>query len=394
MLQCSSSPVSTEEQPTRELTSAEKRLVKSDNQFGFEFFKEIIKEEKDKNVFISPLSVSMALGMTYNGANGETEEAMHQTLQFGDLSTQEVNESYKSLIELLTGLDPKVKFQIANSIWHRKNFPAREEFIDLCKEYFQAKVEGLDFNDQSSVDIINRWVDENTSGKIEQIIQPPINPLTMMFLINAIYFKGAWTYEFDKEMTMDAVFHLPDGSQETCKMMEQKGEFQYFGNSDFQAVDLPYGDGDFSMSVFLPRPLVDIDSLIAKFNQENWDNWIKSFTPQSFTLFLPKFKLEYELNLNDVLTAMGMGIAFQPYQADFTKIYQGIENLYISKVKHKTFVEVNEEGTEAAAVTSVEMGLTSVGLLMRVDRPFIFVIRENQSQTILFMGKITEPDYE
>jgi serine protease inhibitor len=391
-MQCTENTTS----PTsRELTLAEKQLVESDNKFGFKLFKEINKTEKDKNVFISPLSVSMALGMTYNGADGSTKEAMETTLELSGLTIQEVNESYQSLIDLLAGLDPKVIFEIANSIWYRLDyFLPEEEFINLCETYFDAEVRGLDFNNPDAADTINAWVNENTNGKIEEIVDKPIDPAIVMFLINAIYFKGTWTYEFDEDETKDDWFYLLDGSKKACKMMEQGGEYNYFSNDDFQAIDLPYGDGDFSMTIFLPHPGKNIDSLIAEFDEENWDNWINSFSKDSVNIYIPKFKLEYELELKDVLTALGMGIAFVPYQADFTKMYSG-GGVWIDKVKHKTFVEVNEEGTEAAAVTSVEMGFTSVGpsrgFVMRVERPFVFVIRENHSQTILFMGKIVEP---
>ena len=388
LTQCTESPVSP---ISRELTPAEKQLVESDNKFGFKLFKEIIKEEGGTNVFISPLSVSMALGMTYNGASGSTQEAMQTTLELSGLTIQEVNESYKSLIELLTGLDPKVKFQIANSIWYRQEFSFEEEFINLCKTYFNALVRGLDFNDPNAADTINGWVEENTNGRIKEIVDKPIDPWIVMFLINAIYFKGTWTYEFDEELTKDDWFYLPDGSRKPCKMMEQRSEYNYFSNPDFQAVDLPYGDGDFSMTVFLPHPQKNIDSLIAEFNEENWDNWINSFSKDSGDIYIPKFTLEYGIKLNDVLKALGMEIAFDPYRADFTRMYKP-GGIWIDKVKHKTFVKVNEEGTEAAAVTSVEMGFVSVsGFYMRVDRPFVFVIRENKSQTILFMGKIVEP---
>lgn len=175
--------------------------------------------------------------------------------------------------------------------------------------------------------------------------------------------------------------------------MIQNGTFKYFEAEDFQAIDLPYGNGKFSMTIFLPRLGKSVDSLVAEFNQENWNQWVNSFSGQQGTLQLPKFTLEYELTLNDILKALGMSIAFDPSQADFVRMYKGPERLYISKVKHKTFVEINEEGTEAAAVTSVEMKCTSVfpSCLMRVDRPFVFTIRENHSQTILFMGKIVEP---
>jgi serpin B len=312
------------------------------------------------------------------------------------LTLQEVNESYKSLIELLTNLDPKVKFQIANSIWYREIFPVEDEFIDINNTYFDAEVSGLDFSAPNASNIINGWVDEKTNGKIKKIVDDPINPLTMMFLINAIYFKGIWTYEFDESHTTDDMFTLSDGSKKPCKMMTQEGEFQYFENDDFQAIDLPYGDGDFRMTIFLPRIEKDVNSLIGELNQENWNRWISSFHKRELTLQLPKFTLEYEVKLNDVLRALGMEIAFDSNLANFTKMYKKEQvgaNLYISNVKHKTFVEVNEEGTEAAAVTSVEMTLTSVPIriLMRIDRPFIFAIRESRSGTILFIGKNIEP---
>jgi serine protease inhibitor len=390
-MQCSTRSVPTKHQTTQELTISERQLVESDNQFGLKLFKEIIKEEKDKNVFISPLSVSMALGMTYNGANGETQEAMQKTLGLDGLTIQEVNESYKNLIELLTGLDPKVKFQIANSIWYRQSISAREEFINLCKKYFDALVTGLNFDDPAAADIINAWVKENTNGKITEIVDSPIDLLTVMFLINAIYFKGTWTYQFDEDETKDDWFRLPDGTKKPCKMMEQRGFYKYFESEDFQAVDLPYGDGDFSMTIFLPYWNVDIDSLIEKFDQENLSYWLSCFSSDSGDIYIPKFTLEYELKLNDALKALGMGIAFTS-AADFSKMYENV-TVWIDQVKHKTFVEVNEEGTEAAAATVVEItyGPGPPGFWMRVDRPFIFVIRENKSQTILFMGKIVEP---
>jgi serpin B len=199
-----------------------------------------------------------------------------------------------------------------------------------------------------------------------------------MFLINAIYFIGTWTYEFDKDETVDGIFTLPDSSTKPCKMMVQENKFQYYSNTDFQAIDLPYGDGYFSMTILLPRYHIHIDSLIAKLNNDNWNLWISRFSKQEGTLILPKFKLKYEIKLNDVLKALGMEIAFNPRLADFTRMYPE-RILFISKVKHKTFVKVDEEGTEAAAVTSVEISYTSTGFTIRLDRPFIFVIRENHS---------------
>jgi len=397
VLQCSNNPTATDRVVSRELTAGEKLLVESDNEFGLKLFKEIVKEERDENIFISPLSVSMALGMTYNGAAGTTREAMQKTLELSGLTIEEVNKSYKSLLELLSRLDPKVRFQIANSIWYRKGMSFEKDFIELNKTYFDALVSELDFADPKAAETINGWVDENTNGKITRIVEPPITPLMVMFLINAIYFKGTWTNEFSKELTEDADFFAPDGSRRPCKLMNREDEFRYFENSDFQAIDLPYGDGDFSMVVFLPRRSADLDSLIAEFSQENWDKWMSSFSERKGTLQLPKFTLRYELELNDVLKSLGLSIAFQPFVADFSNMCKTRKDLYISEVKHKTFVEVNEEGTEAAAVTSVGIALTSVDptvFWMRVDRPFVFAIRENKSQTLLFVGKIVNPTSE
>jgi len=334
----------------------------------------------------------MALAMTWNGAAGTTEQAMRNTLEFGDMSSQEINESFRSLIQLLTSLDPEVQFQIANSIWYRLGFDVEKNFIDINRTYFNAEVRSLDFSLPSAVDVINSWVNENTNGKIKEIIKK-IDPEIVMFLINAIYFKGTWTYQFDKDETRDDWFTKPDSSQVSCKLMRQENDFQYFETDDFQAVDLPYGKGRFSMTVILPKPDKSVDSLIAVMNSENWAEWTGSFKKEHGTLLLPRFKLEYEIKLNDVLKALGMEIAFEPGIADFTNINKE-GGLYISEVRHKTFVKVDEEGTDAAAVTVVEIGRTSVGphgFYMKVNRPFLFVIRENSSNTILFMGKIIEP---
>jgi len=392
-VQCSKSTDNSGSGFYRELTMPEKSLIESDNTFGFNLFREVVfQEESSKNIFISPLSVSMALGMTYQGAGGTTQDDMRKTLELSGLSEIEIREAYKSLIELLTHLDSKVRFDIANSIWFRKGWAFEEDFLAQCDTYFNAEIAGLNFIDPASVDIINKWVFDNTNGRIEEIIDV-IDPTTVMFLINAIYFLGTWTYEFDKDETIDGIFTLPDSSTKPCKMMVQENKFQYYSNTDFQAIDLPYGDGYFSMTILLPRPHIHIDSLIAKLNNDNWNLWISRFSKQEGTLILPKFKLDYEIKLNDVLKALGMEIAFNPRQADFTRMYPE-RILFISKVKHKTFVKVDEEGTEAAAVTSVEISYTSTGFTVRVDRPFIFVIRENHSQTILFMGKIVEPEWE
>ena len=391
-LQCSDNPTSS---PTGsvELTSQEKILIESDNEFGLKLFREINDAQGDSNMFISPLSVAMALGMTLNGADGTTLEAMKQTLELSGLTLEEINQSYRHLIDLLIQLDPQVQFDMVNSIWYKLNIPEPEaDFLRRCQQYFDALVTGLDFSAPDAAPTINAWVKESTNGKIEEIVDDPIDPSICMFLINAIYFKGSWVYQFDEDLTQDTLFYRLDGTTTICPLMSQKAFHPCFATEDFMALDLPYGDGAYRMTLFVPEEHIDINALIVQFEPENLNTWLSQFSNDSVNVFIPKFKLEYSRQLKDDLTALGMGIAFDPYDADFSNMYQNLQ-VWISKVKHKTFVEVSEEGTEAAAVTDVEMGYTSVSenLTFRADRPFVFMIRESESGTILFIGKILDP---
>lgn len=376
----------------RPLTPDEMVLVASDNQFGLKIFQQIVKSDSQENIIISPISISMALGMTLNGANGDTRQAMEATLELQGLTQQEINESYQSLIKLLLNLDPQVDFQIANSIWYRNDLSFEKEFIDLNKLYFNAVVQSLNFSDPNSEDIINDWVRNNTNGKIDQIIDQ-IDPVDIMFLINAIYFKGIWTFQFKEDLTHDDLFNLPNGTQIDCRMMYQEGEFEYFQTDKYQALDLPYGNGDFRMTIILPNVNTPIDSLILTISDNMLNQLFQNFSQQPGTIEIPKYKLEYKIQLKKVLTQLGMGIAFNAGLADFTKLYNGPEKAFISSVMHKSYVKVDEQGTEAAAVTSVTISFTSVGgeFYFRVNRPFLFMIRENHSNTILFIGKITRP---
>jgi serpin B len=372
----------------RPLDVSEQKVVEGNNRFGFDLLRELNAEDPDSNIFISPLSASMALGMTLNGAATTTYEAMRGTLGFDDLSNEEINESYRDLIDLLVDLDPRVTFGIGNSIWYREGFPVEQDFLNTTREYFDAEVAALDFGDPASVDVINGWVEDKTNGKIEEIIDPPIHPLTVMFLINAIYFNGTWTYEFDPADTEQAPFHRPDGSTVPVMLMAQQAVVEYVEAESYQAVELPYGGEAFAMTVVLPREGVSIDSLVAELDEDSWASMLEYASPTEIQILLPRFKLEYEKVLNDVLKALGMEIAFTA-GADFSRIAPGRE-LFISRVKQKTFVEVDEEGTEAAAVTVVEMRETSMPLGIRVDRPFLFAIRERYSGTIIFVGKIVD----
>ncbi|MCK4606234.1 MAG: serpin family protein [candidate division Zixibacteria bacterium] len=373
------------------LTASERQLCESSAGFAIRLFREIVDAEpEDSNIFISPLSASMALGMTLNGAGGETRDSMQSTLQLTGLTLPEVNESYQGLIDVLTHADDDVKFQIANSIWYRLGLPVRETFIDLNKSYFDALVTELNFALPGAADTINSWVDANTNGKIPTIVQKPISPDIVMFLINAVYFKGAWTTEFDEELTRDALFTLTDGSEVPCRMMYQEGDFASYHHDLFDAVDLPYGDGSFRMTLFLPGSGIAVNDLAAQFTDDNWAEWIGNLEERPINLGLPRFKFDYKIKLNDVLAAMGMGIALTP-GADFSNMVEG-GGVWIDKVLQKAFVEVNEEGTEAAAATVVVV-IESAPPAVCFDRPFIFVIRENVSGAILFMGRVMEPIY-
>ena len=380
--------------PPRALTLSEKTIVTADNSFGFKLFAAVNRTEAAKSIFISPVSVSMALGMTLNGANGITREAMIQTLELNGMGQADINASYKSLITLLSGLDPKVSFQIANSIWHRPELNVEQAFKEANRTNFNAEINSLNFSDPNASKTINAWVNRCTNGKIEKIVPDQIPSEMVMYLINAIYFKGAWTKSFDSSATRDDVFTRADGSRSSCKMMCQKGSLKYYFDNQLQAVDLTYGDAGYSMTIVLPAFGTNIDDFAGKLTPQVWNSLTNGLASRELELYFPKFKFEYEKTLNDMLKSMGMSIAFSLTEADFTNIDKRGQ-LYISEVKHKTFVQVDEEGTEAAAVTSVGVGVTSVGQnpVMRVDRPFIFVIREHNSGTILFMGKIVEPKF-
>lgn len=364
-----------------------KNITTGHNDFGFKLYSELLKEEGEKNIFLSPSSIALALSMTYNGADGKTKDAMAETLGIKDMTLEDLNKISNILIRALPGTDPKVELAIANALFCNPTITFKEDFTERCRKSYFAKISN-DFNK----DVINGWVKENTKGKIEKIIDE-VPGDAILYLINAIYFKGKWALEFDKNATQEKDFYLSDGSKKTHPLMNQSGEYSYYKGEKFQAVSLPYGEGKFSMYIFLP----DENSTLSEFHKgltsENWEKWIKSFSSMEGTILLPRFKMEYEILLNDTLCALGMENAFSG-AADFSGMCSG--GVFISKVLHKTFVEVNEEGTEAAAVTSVEMGkglsAPPERFYMEVNRPFFFAIRDNETGTVLFMGSIVNPE--
>lgn len=396
MAACENNPTDTES-PELNLSKKSLELLEADNAFGLDLFDEIMQgAETGENVMISPLSVSLALGMTLNGAASTTREAMEETLGLQGFTPEEINQGYKSIIDQLLDLDPKVIMEIVNSIWYREDFNVQDDFIQTNKEHFYAEIRPLDFSRLDARDIINQWVSDMTHELIKEIIDQ-IPPQAVMYLINAMYFKGTWTYEFDPEESGMKPFYPEEGSSYEAAAMRQETKLNYFQNDLLQLVELPYGDKNFSMLVFLPSGTNSCTDVLAEIDNDNWNSWTGQMAETDVLVQLPKFKFATFRLLNDPLSDMGMEIAFSG-AADFTGINPA-GNLFISRVLHKTFIDVNEEGTEAAAVTAVEMSFTSIGgdpgpVYFIADKPFLFAIRENSTGSILFIGKLSNPEYE
>jgi serpin B len=385
---------SKKEPPEIKLLEKSTEIIEADKAFGFELFREVYNLSEEDNLMISPLSVSYALGMTYNGAAGTTLEAFRDVLHFGDLTNQEVNQTYKDLMGQLVTLDNQVQFSIANSIWYRLGFDVLSEFIATNQEYFDAAVEEIDFSDPQTVEIINQWIEDKTNGKIKDMLDY-IPGDAVMYLINAIYFNAHWKYEFDKDKTHEGNFFLADGSTSLTDFMVVNGDFNYISNDDFHAVELPYGDSAFSMVVMLPSGEKTVSDLVENLDMEHWNSWFGNSTMRNVQVELPKFKYGFKSLLNDPLSNLGLEVAFSD-AADFTRIRPS-GGLYISRVIHQTFIDVKEEGTEAAAATIVEIFETAVidggPVHFNVNKPFLYVIKENSTGAVVFIGKVGKPDY-
>lgn len=375
----------------RELSVVEREIVTGANAFGFDLFRLVHAAEEAPNVFLSPLSASTALGMALNGAAGETWEGMRTGLRLGDRSEQEINDGYRSLLELLVRLDPRVEFGVGNSVWTRQGFPVVPSFYDAVREYFAAEAQERDFDDPATVDVINAWIRKATDGMIEKGIDE-ISHADQMFLINAIYFIGKWASRFDPSRTRHEQFTRENGTHVMVPLMWQKAKFPYTRTERYQAIELGYGGGAYSMVVVLPAQGVPLADIVAELSPQWWDGLVAALDTVEMDLYLPRFKIEYDAYLNAPLVAMGMGRAFSP-DADFSRLTpEG--GVCLQYVRQKTFVEVDEAGTKAAAVTVGGVGLTSAPPMMRVDRPFLVAIRERFSGTALFLGAIGDPTHE
>ena len=371
----------------------QQKLASANADFAFRLLRQLAKDQPGTNIFISPYSASTVLQMACNGARGQTKTEMQQVLGTTDLADEAVNAAHKDCDRSINSQGTNVSLSFANAIWYRKGVPVKPEFLSCNQQFFGATVDALDFNDPRSIGLMNAWASEQTCGRINRIVGGPIDPLIDLFLANAVYFKGKWAEPFDVKSTKDRVFYLPAGRQKRVPMMEQTRKFAYRRENGYQAVRLSYQGWDLAMYVFLPDAGSSPERLINIENGNSWQWFIApGFSDRKGTLVLPRFKLAYSVELKQPLKAMGMEAAFG--KADFSGIAD--RGLVVSAVRQKAFVEVNEEGTEAAAVTmmamtnSIEMNPPKP-FQMIVDRPFLFLIEDQQTKTILFMGMVFDP---
>ena len=383
------------EEPVVKLKDAEpiplkvgmQKRVQQDNAFAFDLFRQVIATyNNEKNIFISPLSVSIALGMTWNGAKGDTKAEMETALKMSGMTEDEINEYYQIMLSALPEVDPSTTLNIANSIWYREGYPVKPEFLQVNQNYFNAAVRELDFSKPEALGIINGWCAEKTNNLIKEPLDNiPAN--AVMYLINAIYFKGIWAKKFDAKKNSTTNFYAESGTTVQVDMMHQQETFGYRSDALAQYLDMPYGNKAFSMTVILPHEGKTTDEVLENMDTEKWNSAISGLSSREVMVYLPKFRTKGKYELKEPLMQMGMVKAFTD-EADLTGIADA--DLLISRVIHSTYCDVNEKGTEAAAVTIVEIIETSMPIIpiFNANRPFIFVIRENSTGVILFIGKM------
>lgn len=378
-----------------ELTLKQREVVTSANRFAFDLFKPVVAgEEPGTNIMISPFSITSALSMTLNGAAGETFDAVKASLRYDAMSLDEVNDTYRKLVSEMVPVDERVVMEIANSVWVENQFPVKDEFIEALKKWYLAEARNFSVSDPGSVNIINGWIEEKTHDRIQKMISR-LDPDLAMLLINAVYFNGKWKHQFDPELTTDRPFYISSGDPVNVPMMYQKEKFAVSSTDRVTLAELPYGQGNYSMVVALPDEGITPAEILSGLDAGKWEEWMQglSYGQTEVRLYMPKFKYEYKRRLNDDLISLGMGPAFDPGSADFSKI-SDVE-VFISFVLHQTFIENKEEGTEAAAATVVGFTRTSLPpepQVINLNRPFLYFIRETTTGTIVFMGLLADPE--
>lgn len=361
-------------------------IAEKNNVLGMKLLKDLSAREEG-NIFVSPTSLYMALAMVYNGADGVTQEEIAAVLEAQGLAPEEMNKANASLVSKLASDSEDIELNIANSIWVREDYTFRDSFRESSRDYYNARIEAL-----ASVEAINDWVSDATNDKIKKMVESPLSGDLVALLLNAIYFNGAWQFSFAEQATEKQPFQTEDGTTAEVPLMTLQAELSYLETDNFQAVSLPYGEGEMNMHVFLPAETSSLDEFKASLSKENWAEWIAAFESKQGTVMLPKFELEYEVILNDTLKDLGMDTAFN--SVDLSKMFETSDGLFISEVKQKSFINVSEKGTESAAATSVsiaESGPDEPLFELKVNRPFFFAITDEETGVILFMGSIENP---
>ncbi len=389
---CEKEPAGPKEPKQLKLPAKSSEIISRSNSFGINLFTETSSVEDD-DLMLSPLSASTALTMLLNGCNNDTYQQIRDMLGYEGLTLGEINNVYQSLVTQLLSLDPEIDLALANAVWYRNEFQVHQSYLDTMDAAFNAHIEALDFGNPEALKAINGWAKDNTRGKILKVLDE-ISPSAVMFLMNALYFKGTWTYQFDKEQTTEAPFWLSGGNVIQVETMRSKIPARFYSTPLCSAAELTYGRQNFSMVVI--EPVGTLNDFLSQFDLGVWEDLVSGLSeitePSECEIWIPKFKFEYEKILNDQLVSLGMVDAFNPTTADLTGISD--ESIFVSFVKQNTFVDVNEEGTEAAAVTTIGIDYTSEGPdPFIVDKPFVFAIRERTTNTILFIGKVIEPEY-
>jgi len=378
-----------------------RRLLTGTRDFGFDLFGQLVAQPgaASANVFISPFSIATALSMAYNGARGATAAGMAAALKLDGLSLDEVNAGYATLLPLLTGADPAVRVDIANSLWARNGIAFSPAYLQRVAAAYQARVTTLDFGAPHAGATINAWVSAHTNGMIDGIVPDHLDPYALLYLLNAVYFKGQWTSPFDKRLTTPQPFTGAAGASKSVPMMTQHGTFPYYQGPDYQAIELTYGAGKMGMIVALPDKSTSLARVQGQLTATGFDDLVSRLGKSQGTISLPRFSVSYSAtpNLNGPLSSLGMGRAFIRDAADFSAMFAAPPppHLHISEVAHKAVMRVDEEGTTAAAVTSVGGVTATIAIWefsMVVDRPFFCAIREQSSGAILFMGQIADPE--
>jgi serpin B len=378
-------------------TSSLPAVVEGNTEFAIELYGKV--REAEGNVFLSPYSISTALAMTSAGARGNTAQQMAKTLRFSS-SNEELHAAFAELEAQLGTIQKKgnVALHAANSLWPQEDYPFLPEYLALLEKYYGVAVTPVNYKTEAEEAraIINGWVDQKTNKAIRNLIGPGVlDSLTRLVLANAIYFKGNWARQFKEASTKDAPFYLTREKAVQAPLMTQQEEFGYTESEDLQALELPYVDGDLSMLVLLPREVDGLQEIEKALTVDSLKKWTDRLPKREVRVFLPRFTFTSQFRLEETLTAMGMPDAFDPNKADFSGMDGRRGWLFIGAVIHKAFVDVNEEGTEAAASTAVAIGLTSAPgaqpPIFRADHPFLFLIRDNHTGSILFIGRLADP---